>query len=974
MSLECPCQFNLFAIKVLPKEPTDQTQGRRFSLLFLKNMPPQSDPKRKASEQPVAPHRATKRVKVSEARTILSQSTDKALNQTGELDVPAYVKAREYEIQALENSMSGSKKALSTRAFQQVPRDLRRRTASHNVKKVTKRLRARAAKEVSAPEVPDSCSMANVIKMKDDNTPTKTRRPTPQQRLRSENLRRIQTIKKFKAKKAESDAAKSTEHGATKSGAAEGASESIPVKPKPPKLKQNALQEPEKPPVKFKKRQVHKTWLPTHMFHAKRAHMPLPKQPLWRFAVPLTPTEKSYRPTHRAGWMRGCVAWDTSYMSTIALEGVELSLLGLLRCVGIEEKHLTGKAGQKWRRGTRHWKGWIRERDTPQNWVAPAQIVWCIHAEDDSERPFDKTQTKKKGEKRRMFLRVHPAAFFQVWEELLKVGKMQRPQVAVEDLRFELGSIELLGPGSTEALVAALRPFAVNDAITESNHPSDQAWASLATLNNPASLPAQAVLALDVSDPRLHHPPKTMKPPETLGEDYLLQLLAHWPPDDMQISPTIFSREARLAAARQLPSQKSINRRKSEALPRCVPEHAPDDPRIPTLVLASRCENTKTRGQGRWTVILPWKCVSPVWRSLMYYPLSTGGNPRFGGLDETRQIAFEQGVPWFPGDFPGTKGGWEWELQERQKAREEWARKPKGRRIEWESVDLGNGRKGEIGIGWGCDWDRLFGPFAPGDSKSKVNETGLAGGSGDSIAQNAVNDGLDKNEGKNEDQTKDSSAPSDLQPNSQHSQVDISNNTNQAPDHDPKEPRKPASLSIRQIPIHLLPSLLPSPSPPQSLITITLTLLHRGVPTRCARLYRLPTSNTALCAQWLLQASPPSKGPTTPQENPTNPATDKNLHPSRQGLPLTSPPNPRSRHSIPKPGEKDYPLVPDEEDLIGFVTTGNFNLGEGRGFGIGCMVAEKVWGELKGGSGEGGLCIVRDAGTAIGRVARWEVA
>ena len=112
-------------------------------------MPGGDNSKRKAAEQPVAPHRTIKRVKVSKARTILSQSTDKALSQNGEVDVPAYVKAREFEIQALENNITGSKKALSTRAFQQVPRELRRRTASHNVKKVPKRLRKRAAKEVS---------------------------------------------------------------------------------------------------------------------------------------------------------------------------------------------------------------------------------------------------------------------------------------------------------------------------------------------------------------------------------------------------------------------------------------------------------------------------------------------------------------------------------------------------------------------------------------------------------------------------------------------------------------------------------------------------------------------------------------------------------------------------------------------------------------------------------------------------------
>lgn len=103
-------------------------------------------------EQPPDPDRNNaKRVKVFSARTILSQTSDKALNKNGELDVSAFVKAREYEIKALEASMGASKKALSTRAFQQVPRELRRRTASHNVKRVPKRLRARAAKEVRGP-------------------------------------------------------------------------------------------------------------------------------------------------------------------------------------------------------------------------------------------------------------------------------------------------------------------------------------------------------------------------------------------------------------------------------------------------------------------------------------------------------------------------------------------------------------------------------------------------------------------------------------------------------------------------------------------------------------------------------------------------------------------------------------------------------------------------------------------------------
>ena len=92
--------------------------------------------------------RSAKRVKALNARSILTQHSDKALRQNGELDVSTFVKSREFEIKAMVASMGASKSSLSTRAFQQVPVNLRRRTASHNVKRVPKRLRARAAKEV----------------------------------------------------------------------------------------------------------------------------------------------------------------------------------------------------------------------------------------------------------------------------------------------------------------------------------------------------------------------------------------------------------------------------------------------------------------------------------------------------------------------------------------------------------------------------------------------------------------------------------------------------------------------------------------------------------------------------------------------------------------------------------------------------------------------------------------------------------
>ena len=100
------------------------------------------------NKQPINARHQAKRVKTSNARNILAQASDKALNKNGDLDVSAFVKAREYEIKAMESSMGSSRMSLASRAFQQVPKDMRRRTASHNVKKVPKRLRPRAAKEV----------------------------------------------------------------------------------------------------------------------------------------------------------------------------------------------------------------------------------------------------------------------------------------------------------------------------------------------------------------------------------------------------------------------------------------------------------------------------------------------------------------------------------------------------------------------------------------------------------------------------------------------------------------------------------------------------------------------------------------------------------------------------------------------------------------------------------------------------------
>lgn len=824
--------------------------------------------------------------------------------------------------------------------------------------------------------------------MKEDNTPTVTsrrRKPTPHMRLRLETAKKLEKLharQKKKKKHAEVQAIKAAGGDPEKSAA-----------PAPPvrRLKKNGLSKPDEPSSKFRKRQKHKCWLPTHIYHAKRAHMTEPKHPLWRFAIALSPTEKTYRKTHRAGMLRGCIAWDASYMSTIQLEGVEASLISLFRGVGVDEDALTSKRQAKWRNGTRSWQGWMRERDGEQKWITKVEIVWSIQY--DPSQDTDSLVSTNKKPKRKCFLRVHPSAFLQLWTELLKVAKMQRPPVMAEDLRFEIGSLEVTGPGSTEALLSALTPL-------NGSEESAKAWLSLRSLTNSSCLPANAILGFNISDPRLRFPPRTIKQTQSeSANDELLQMLASWPPDKAHNPPSIFDRTARLTACRLLPSQKAINRRKGDAMPGEFPASVPSDPQIPILLIASRASTAG--GQGSWTLLLPWKCVLPVWYHIMYYPLSTGGTPRFGGLEETRQIAFEHGISWFPGDCPGTQAGWEWEMMERAKRKADWEKRSKGKRVAWESIDLGHGRKGEIGMGWACDWEYLFSrtsasPPAPAPNPPSTSQA----------------------------TTTDSST----------NHQDHPKPTNLAPETSKPDSTVTSTLppcSINHIPFPFSSTTLSSSDPlpfskKHALTTIHIILISRGSPTTCARIYRLPTTSPQLRFQWLSLANsilhplPKNRRHTKPSFISTSARTNKTLaqlptnesHPLRTQQTALSLLQPKSSsHSgtgtesrIIQPGDPTYPSVPEKEDLIGFVTTGNFDLGQGKATGIGCVAIDKVklqsnkqeketgigdesgeggeargWRDVKELEGKLGkkvverLCVVRDAGMAVGRLARWEI-
>ncbi|GAM89657.1 hypothetical protein ANO11243_076960 [Dothideomycetidae sp. 11243] len=789
------------------------------------------------------------------ARTLVTQTTSKAFKD-GKLDVDRFVKAREFEIRALQDGIQRSQLARHRRAFQQVPRDMRRRTGAWDVKRLPKQKRAKAAREII-----------------EDNTPTgkaRKKKPTRHMRLRQETVKKLRALgAKRKAAKGAADEVKVLQPGGENIVPIAGTA----VKTRDARVKKNMLRDP--PPVKarYKKRQVHKTWLPTHIFHAKRAHMSSPKEPVWRFSLPISPTAKSYRPTHRGAAERGAIAWDVSYMSTVGLEGVEASLLGLLK--GLHAVTPEGVYKRLWMSGVRTWQGWLSTREDATKPIGSVTVIW--KAEEDIEeasQPEGNTALPpKKAAKRKLMVRVHPSAFHQLWEEVIRLCKVQKPQVTAEDLRYEVGSIEVLGPGSTEALQAVLRP-------TEDG---------------------------EEPNPRLRHPPRTVKLPT--DPQKLVKSIFDFDTRQKASRQALFENKDRRAAVAAMQSQKAINRRKTESAPGEYPSARPTDPSIPLVLFASSLGTslesaTKRSRTVAWTILLPWKAVSAVWLSLMYYPLSSGGQPQLGGLDQQRQLAFEHGVPWWPGDFPGTTAGDEWIARETEDRKKSWERRPKSRRVAFDTLDLGHEKKGELGCGWGMPFELLR-------EDEKPNDTSV--------------DAMDVDDA-------------------------------------PGQPA-PAQMQL------LLPALARSflspkgeaKAPPTALFTVRVSLIGRGHPQPCARVYALPSDPHQL-KRWA--ALIPNKGAQRRAGHRPAPPVSDIASLARQLLAGDK-----------KEDAEDWPPVPGQEELVGFVTSGGFNLREGKGTGIASFGLERVRRRWVGVTDDKlkKLCIVRNSGEKVSRLAAWEM-
>ncbi|KAK9452196.1 ribonucleases P/MRP protein subunit POP1-domain-containing protein [Limtongia smithiae] len=787
----------------------------------------------------IASREAAKRAKTANARTILSQSGEESLSH-GMLYISRFVNAREFEVKELTSSMKKSKAIQKQQTFQIVPRTLRRRAASHHVKLLPPRFRARAAEE-----------------MRDNPTPpaSKTHRRNTRIYLRRATAAKLRVLAR----------SKKAYHYHRKHRMGPIGINKLVVRP----IRG----------LKFKKRQKNKDWLPTHLWHAKRAHM-ITK---WGYAIPNHPNDKCYRPTHRQSQNGSGVVFDTSYFCTMILQGQKNSVIRVLNAI------TRAKAGgAQYTAEHRAYEGPIFYSTWPKAPMCPGEPEPKAYEDrmlGDAVIYFDvlsPNATEEESNVRRALIRVHPSIFMTVWEMLLDLSSKARllendQSLEVQDCRYAIGSIDVFGPKVLRIVGTVLRGF--------SDLALAKAWTVARRTGNPKQMLHGIVFPMNFFDPRTitvktrnrqyWNNFDTLNP--NVKQDRLLAEMVH--SGALKQPSALFTQKGRDAkvehntvARRRLKKRRSRSEIKTHERKQFQIVFEDDIP-IPSLVIR--------RKNGALSILLPYQ-----WVSIFYRKMVIEGCTIFGGLEQYHQIMSERMLPYFPNDFPGTAPGLAEAKELADAAEKDWSKRPKSKRFNYASLQLRNGdKRGELGNPFGCDWEYLL--------KNTSEQTRAS--------------------------TKPAQAPSEEEQGTDENDTAASSTIAEAQvvDDDPwMIPNFAAALKDKG-------NLSKGDKLAKALFQVKLYLVGKGAPARNARVYSIPQNDRL---RWMKLKQNRKIGPDSPE----------------------------------------YPRCPTRENLIGFVTSGGFNLIEGKGSGI----ASFSWDKLEQSVGFAyRYCVVRDVGEKFGRLA-----
>lgn len=597
--------------------------------------------------KPPKPPINSKKTKLYNSRTIRAETGD-ANFRAGMLSVPEFLASREYEIKSFELSQLNTKYASSTRVFQSLPRSLRRRAASHNVKRIPKRLRSRALREMQ--------NSAN-------GEPPKKKHPRGRELYRLKMSRRLLNlaarIKLMRAVPVGLDRhTKMKDHmRALDSQIKElsqqnllhrvqlnnsvGAYDNTGV---------NGLAAKPRGNIKYSKRQRDFVWTPSHVWHAKRFHL-IKK---WGFQIPYRPTQKCFRSMNRLS-KTGSIIYETSYVGTMV---VKLSTPLVFEKVLLAITKYKHSLPQGLKEGRTSYDGWLYQNGVKTG-VGMVYAVESLH---------------------KILIRVHPSLYESYFCYIKDLLAHHEGENAIFDCRYSLGSFEIHGPTSLNSLskVFHLDPESCNKEVRKE-------WITLSKLQDSDLLPTGTTFSFPIKDPRFWKHPVNPPPTERLGSIY----------------QAIISRTKTVApnSIAQLldPDQRNESYREMYSIKRLGSEFAkvrPSQNYIAGNTSAIPIMITKLKS-GNWAVVLPWYWLMPLWSKLIQTK-----NSNFGGLRQLHQINFENGRPTFPTDFPFFNEGWAENEFKVKVSKEKFSKLSRSHRPPYEKFE------GEMSP-FGCDWTYL---------------------------------------------------------------------------------------------------------------------------------------------------------------------------------------------------------------------------------------------------------------------------
>ncbi len=919
----------------------------------------------------------------------------KRQEQASSLDLPSFLNAVHNQISDLHITIKSSHDGHVEKAFQRVPRSMRRRTASHNARRLPRRLRNQARRGQAADKTPSVAE--GLAKRKISRPASAWVYENTKKRIRLQQEQKLAAQNDDENGNLEADGGGvDTEPGDgdnddndDNTGLGDHATAAVPRLPLP----------------------IDNLRLPTHQWHAKRAHMDNPGF-LWNTIVAKTPANKTYRMSLRASGLKPgmCICWDTSYKATIYLKGTSAQLCGAL--ASVVEPHLLTPSLTK--------GGCCVDAKLPRS------FGYQQHSQASTGRGAALGELGGPGNcgavtlffnpttgdaaaadvPREVFLRLHPAVFSHVWTVLNRTIAHDNLDVRIRDFRLEVGSIEVTGSEAARTMASTIYPYATDGS---SMGAIGKEFLKLRTIDVGAlPLGSGAMLAFDIQDPRLDEPAGSGTTAASATEMVFgaapgarsHSMLQAWPDTKERRPSGLFHTMLRHAASKQVP-QSVLDKRRGKlahgekllANHNCKP--------IPVIFAAAgsssipasadpRASSNSSSDSQTWILLAPRSCIDKIWLCLHVQCLSSGMRPMCAGLDEEHHMALERGRPWFPPDFPGTPTGWDWELQSRKAHEKEWAAKPTAKRTQWAAVDLGNGTRGEIGSGFACDWECLFGVDAvPATLSIEASDEGISAdlADGDQRDSNGKDASGMEIEGDDDDDDSDEFEEDvqfeALRPG--RTMPDLVRHMQHATWNDVRAAVQATRLQT--------PPVLRTP---YQLLTISVQLIWGGVPDARARIYRLPDDETMRKA-WLAVAGPPARPQTSAHALRRMPeGADVDTRTRLLARSLLETPLPYPRPHLPSAAGSHLP-IPERNDLIGFVTSGAHRFQTGKGFGIGHVGVQKLVEAIVAADGkmqragaagaagtamgeaskhvpihrDGRFCIVRNVGERVGRLARW---